>query len=86
MELKDYRQEIDRIDGEILALFQERMHLAAQIGNYKKDHGLPIFQPQREEEKLNLLQNQASQDLKPFIVPLYTLLFQLSRRYQEEQL
>ena len=36
MELKDYRNQIDRIDDEIVRLFQQRMDVAAQIAEYKK--------------------------------------------------
>ncbi|MFR0797199.1 MAG: chorismate mutase [Oscillospiraceae bacterium] len=36
MELSDYRQQIDGIDSQLLALFYQRMEVAAQIAGYKK--------------------------------------------------
>ena len=38
MELSDYRQQIDGIDSQLLALFYQRMEVAAQIAGYKKAH------------------------------------------------
>ena len=52
MELKAYRNEIDRIDDEIVRLVQERMDVAAKIAEYKKEQGMAILQPAREREKL----------------------------------
>ena len=52
MELKDLRNEIDRIDDALIKLFVQRMEIAAKVGAYKKEHQLPIFVPEREHEKL----------------------------------
>ena len=51
MDLKDYRQQIDKIDDELVKLFCARMDVAAQIADYKKENGLPILVPAREREK-----------------------------------
>ena len=42
MELEHLRQQIDRIDDELVALFVRRMEIAAQIADYKKQNGLPV--------------------------------------------
>ena len=40
MELSDYRQQIDGIDSQLLALFYQRMEVAAQIaGDICRDNG-----------------------------------------------
>ncbi len=44
------RQEIDRIDEQILKYASERMLLAEQIGSIKKGINISIFQPDRWEE------------------------------------
>ena len=84
MSLEEYRKEIDRIDGEILRLFHERMDTAAKIAQYKREKGLPILQPQREEEKLQALAKLCREDLQPYVRELYMQMFALSRRYQGE--
>lgn len=82
MELKDYRNQIDRIDDEIVRLFQQRMDVAAQIAEYKKEHDLPILQAGREREKLADLSSKTREDLQSYLRVLYSLLFELSRTYQ----
>ena len=83
MDLKDYRNEIDKIDSELVRLFQERMDIAAHIAEYKKEHNLPILQPAREREKLMELSGQCREDLQSYLRVLYSLLFELSRTHQE---
>ena len=51
MELSDYRQQIDGIDSQLLALFYQRMEVAAQIAGYKKAHNLPALDAGRERAK-----------------------------------
>lgn len=82
MELKDYRNQIDQIDDEIVRLFQQRMDVAAQIAAYKKEHDLPIMQASREREKLADLSGKTREELQSYLRVLYSLLFELSRTYQ----
>ena len=49
MKLDDYREEIDRIDEQIIELFGRRMEVARRIGEYKKENGLNILDSAREE-------------------------------------
>lgn len=48
MNIDDYRQEIDRLDRELLRIFNERAALALHIGEIKKERGLPVYDPDRE--------------------------------------
>ena len=41
-ELTEIRKEIDRIDREVLSLFQKRMECAAQVAEYKRGTGKAI--------------------------------------------
>ena len=52
MDIHELRGEIDKIDDELVKLFTQRMDVAAQIADYKKEHNLPILVPAREREKL----------------------------------
>ncbi len=82
MNLTDYRQEIDRIDDELIRLFCRRMEIAAQIGAYKTEHNLPIYQPEREEEKLRAVALAAGSEFAQDAQTLYDTIFALSRDYQ----
>lgn len=41
------RRQIDAIDDELLELLARRMSVAGEIGVYKKEHGMPVVQPER---------------------------------------
>ncbi|RMG60805.1 MAG: prephenate dehydratase [Deltaproteobacteria bacterium] len=53
--LASLRQEIDRIDRQILDLLNKRAEIARQVGELKKEHGLRIYVPEREAEILEKL-------------------------------
>ena len=48
--LKEARKKINEIDKEMARLFTERMIAAADIADYKREHGLPVFDAAREDE------------------------------------
>ena len=52
MELKDYRKQLDEIDGKLLSLFAERMNIVAEIARWKQENHFPVLDSGREEEKL----------------------------------
>jgi len=83
MDLQRYREQIDKIDSELLKLFSERMNIARQIALFKKEHNLPALDAARESEKLASIDEKASDEMRPFAHKLYELLFELSRAYQE---
>jgi chorismate mutase len=47
--IDDYRREINRLDSELLRIFNERASLALKIGEIKKELGLPVYDPEREK-------------------------------------
>lgn len=49
MDIDRIRQEIDRLDEELLRIFNARASLALQIGEIKKERGLPVYDPTREK-------------------------------------
>ncbi len=50
------RGRIDAIDRELVELLNERAAQAVALGRIKKERGLPIYQPSREEEVLTNVQ------------------------------
>jgi len=47
--IDDYRKEINRLDSELLRIFNERASLALKIGEIKKKQGIPVYDPEREK-------------------------------------
>ena len=82
MELKNLRNEIDKIDDELVKLFCQRMELSAQIADYKKQNRLPIYVPARERAKMQDVAEKAGPDMANYTRVLYSMLFELSRSYQ----
>lgn len=82
MDLKEYRQEMDAIDEEMVSLFVKRMNVAAKIADYKKENNMPILAPAREREKLQDVAKKAGADMAGYTKVLYSMLFELSRSYQ----
>lgn len=54
------RQELDRIDGEIVQLLTERFLVGQKIGKIKRENGQPIRDPEREKQVL-----QSRGDMSP---------------------
>ena len=86
MELSDYRKQIDRIDRQLVELFAQRMETSAGIAACKKERGLPVLDPAREQQKLTDVVSQAPENMKDYTATLYTMLFELSRCYQNRLL
>ena len=59
MELMNIRQEIDRIDEELVRLICKRLDYSRQSATYKKEHGLNVFFEDREREVLEAVTAQA---------------------------
>ena len=82
MELAELREEIDRIDKELTALFIRRMEASKQIAAIKAERSLPIRNAAREAAVLEKVSAAAPEDLKASVRVLYTEIMRLSREYQ----
>lgn len=49
MDMDSIRLRINQLDDELLRIFNERAGLALEIGEVKKQKGLPIYDPKREK-------------------------------------
>jgi len=83
MDLLELRQRIDEIDNELLQLFMRRMDISAEISLYKKQNNIPVHDPERERQVLHNLSHKVTQEREPYVIALYSLLFELSRAEQE---
>ncbi len=85
--LNRLRKEIDEIDKQLLALFEQRMDVAAQVGAYKKAHNLPVLVPEREQA---VLENRIAAVKNPAYAKLAADFFKdvmaLSRRLQQSNM
>lgn len=47
------RQQIDQIDNDLLEALSKRMRISREIGQYKKEHSMPVVQTERYDDILN---------------------------------
>lgn len=85
MEINELRTKIDEIDSELVRLFTERMDIAAQVAEYKKQNNLPIYVPARERAILQSVAEKAGPEMANYTRVLYSMLFELSRSYQRKR-
>ena len=57
--LNELRAQIDKLDDQLLELLARRMRVSRDIGQYKKEHNMPVLQAQRYEELLGRRAKQA---------------------------
>jgi chorismate mutase len=51
--LNELRQQIDQIDDDLLEILAKRMRVSQEIGQYKKEHNMPILQTARYDQILD---------------------------------
>ena len=54
-DLNEIRTDIDRVDREILRLYEERLQLSDEVAHYKIENRKPVYDKQREQAKLKKL-------------------------------
>jgi chorismate mutase/prephenate dehydratase len=86
MELSDYRNQLDQIDGQLVALFKQRMETVKQVADYKREHNTPVLAAGREREILYRVTGLCGEELQEYTKILYSTLLELSRDYQENRL
>ncbi len=85
MELDRLREEIDCIDKDLVKLIERRLAVAKSIGQYKKDRGLRILDPNRELEVIaKNLKHVESLDAEEYVQEILEKLMSVSRKAQSE--
>ena len=85
--LQGLRNELDIIDQQIVDLYQKRMDICAQVGEWKIEQGRKVFDKQREKEKIASVTANVTNDFhKKGIAELFEQLMSLSRKLQYQLL
>ena len=85
--LQQAREEIDRVDREMAQLFVRRMRAVEMVSDYKREHGLPVFDAAREDAVIakNSLRVE-DEALRPYYVEFLRDTMKASRHYQRKRL
>jgi chorismate mutase len=84
--LESLRLQIEEVDRAIINFLKQRSEISKHIGHLKRDQDLPIFDPLREAQYLEILKILAKEkELDPIKVSeLFTLLFEQSKDEQQK--
>ncbi|WP_024791692.1 prephenate dehydratase [Lebetimonas sp. JS138] len=89
LDLKKLREEIDKIDNNILKLLNKRMEIVKKVGEIKNSSNTPVYRPEREKEiieRLNRL-SQAQNGIlkKEHIEAIFLEIFAISRTLERSE-
>lgn len=85
--LQELRKQLDEIDTQIVDLYQRRMDICGQVGEYKVSSGKKVFDRQREQEKLATVTADVSNAFyKKGLTELFEQLMSMSRKLQYQLL
>ena len=86
-DLQQYRHEIDRIDNEIVRLFEERMEVCEKVARYKIQTGKQVLDPEREKVKIDGVKAKAHTSFNAMGTgELFKLIMAISRKRQYQLL
>ena len=84
-DMKKLRAQIDKIDAQILKLYEERMDVVRAIGEYKMENNLPMYDAAREDAKLDKVFADVNNKLyADGAAQLFITLMQAGREMEEE--
>ena len=83
IDLQKSREKIDEIDKKIVELFEDRMKVAKDVAEYKISVDKPVYDKQREIDKLSKLKDRASNEFNRHgVEELFTQIMSMSRKLQ----
>ena len=81
--IDEARIKINKIDEEMIKLFEARMKVVLDVLKYKKEHNLPVFDEKREIElikkNLSLLEDES---LREYYLIFFNGMLEASKKYQ----
>lgn len=85
-DLKFYRDKIDEIDADLVALFEERMEIVLKVADYKKKNDIPIYNENREKEVVEKNTNRLkNKDFKESLSKFFIYMMGLSKEEQNKR-
>lgn len=83
--LEQQRQQIDAIDRQIVALFEQRTQVVEAVAQIKQEQGMPILDASREQVVIQKVQSYLEDvTLAEELADLYTNLMRISREHQQK--
>ena len=84
-ELENLREKIDTIDKEMIALFEKRMDVVANIAAYKIKNNLPVLNQNREDIVVsNVKSTVKNTDYSDSATDLIKDIMEISKKFQQK--
>lgn len=87
MDISDWRKQIDALDRKLVELLSQRAQAAHEIGRLKRDAGMAIYEPDREQ---SVFDNVRSVNPGPLpdrdLIRIYERIMDIMRQIQQEEI
>jgi len=87
MDTSDWRKKIDELDRKLVELLSQRAQAAHEIGKLKRDAGMPIYEPEREQ---TVFENVRRVNRGPLpdhdLLNIYERIMDIMRQIQREEI
>ena len=84
-ELENLREKIDTIDKEMIALFEKRMDVVADIATYKIKNNLPVLNQNREDIVVSKVKSTVkNKDYADSAADLIKNIMEISKKFQQK--
>ena len=84
-ELENLRERIDTIDKEMIALFEKRMDVVADIAAYKIKNNLPVLNQNREDIVVSKVKSTVkNKDYTDSATNLIKDIMEISKKFQQD--
>ncbi|MDY5998343.1 MAG: chorismate mutase [Erysipelotrichaceae bacterium] len=85
-ELEEARIKINEADSMMAKIFEQRFMAVKKVLEYKKENGMAIFDPVREQEVIARNTALVSEELQPYYKEYLQMLMDISKKYQKDLL
>ena len=81
--MDNYRKVIDDLDNKIMSLLVDRLQVAKDVGLYKKQNNIPVFDKKREQKIFEKIDSKfEKEEDKLFVKTIYTKLLVETKKSQ----
>jgi chorismate mutase len=87
MDISDWRRKIDELDRKLVELLNQRAQAAHEIGRLKRDAGMPIYEPEREQAVFDNARRANRGPLPDHdLLNIYERIMDIMRQIQREEI
>lgn len=87
MDISGWREKIDELDRKLVELISQRAQAAHEIGKLKRDAGMPIYEPDREQTVFDNVRRVNPGPLPDHdLLNIYERIMDVMRQIQREEI